>query len=120
MRRREFITTLGSAAALPLVGHAQQKMTRVGWLSPGSRTSDENFFASFRDGLRQLGWLVGQNIAIEPGGKFLYATQFIVGSRVFGYSIDHASGKLAPVGEPITLSMPYSAGVEPLGGVLPH
>ena len=73
MRRREFITTLGSAAALPLVGHAQQKMTRVGWLSPGSRTSDENFFASFRDGLRQLGWVVGQNIAIEPRwaeGKF--------------------------------------------------
>ena len=73
MRRREFITTLGSAAALPLVGHAQQKMPRVGWLSPGSRTSDENFFASFRDGLRQLGWVVGQNIAIEPRwaeGKF--------------------------------------------------
>ena len=66
MRRREFITTLGSVAALPLVGHAQQKIPRVGWLSPGSSTSDENFFASFRDGLRQLGWVVGQNIAIEP------------------------------------------------------
>ena len=66
MRRREFITTLGSVAALPLVGHAQQKIPRVGWLSPGSSTSDENFFASFRDGLRQLGWVVGQNIDIEP------------------------------------------------------
>jgi putative ABC transport system substrate-binding protein len=66
VRRREFITTLGSVAALPLVGHAQQKIPRVGWLSPGSSTSDENFFASFRDGLRQLGWVVGQNIAIEP------------------------------------------------------
>ena len=68
MRRREFIIILGSAAALPLAAHAQQaaKTSRVGWLSPGSAASDENFLASFRDGLRQLGWVVGQNIAIEP------------------------------------------------------
>ena len=68
MRRRKFITMLGSAAALPLATHAQQtpKMPRVGWLSPGSATTDENFLASFRDGLRELGWVAGQNIATEP------------------------------------------------------
>ena len=68
MRRREFITMLGTAAALPLAVHAQQtaRVRRVGWLSPGSGTSDENFLASFRDGLRELGWVVGQNIVIEP------------------------------------------------------
>ena len=68
MRRREFITMLGTAAPLPLAVHAQQtaRVRRVGWLSPGSGTSDENFLASFRDGLRELGWVVGQNIAIEP------------------------------------------------------
>jgi len=68
VRRREFITMLGTAAALPLAVHAQQtaRVRRVGWLSPGSGTSDENFLASFRDGLRELGWVVGQNIAIEP------------------------------------------------------
>ena len=68
MRRRKFITMLGSAAALPLAAHAQQtpKVPRVGWLSPGSATSDENFLASFRDGLRELGWVAGQNIAIDP------------------------------------------------------
>src|SRR5438067_7442694 len=75
MRRREYITILGTAAALPLATHAQQtaKLPRVGWLSPGSQTSDQNFLASFRDGLRELGWVVGQNIAIEPRwaeGKF--------------------------------------------------
>ena len=75
MRRREFITILGTAAALPLAAHAQQtaKLPRVGWLSPGSQTSDQNFLASFRDGLRELGWMVGQNIAIESrwaDGKF--------------------------------------------------
>ena len=52
---------------MPLVASAQQtaKVPRVGWLSPGSGTSDENFLASFRDGLRELGWVAGQNIAIE-------------------------------------------------------
>src|SRR5438105_7291873 len=75
MRRREFITIPGTAAALPLAAHAQQtaKLPRVGWLSPGSQTSDQNFLASFRDGLRELGWMVGQNIAIESrwaDGKF--------------------------------------------------
>jgi len=68
MRRRHFIRVLGSAAALPLAARAQQtaKVPRVGWLSPGSAASDETFLASFRDGLRELGWAVGQNIAIEP------------------------------------------------------
>jgi len=59
---------------LPLVGHAQMaKVPRVGWLSPGSGASDQNFFVSFRDGLQQLGWVVGKNIVIEPRwaeGKF--------------------------------------------------
>jgi 6-phosphogluconolactonase len=60
-----------------------------------------------------------KNIAIEPRGKFLYATQFVAGSRVFGFSIDDASGKLTPVpGNALTLSAPYSVGVEPLGQFL--
>ena len=67
MRRREFVTVLGSTAALPLAAYAQQtaKVPRVGWLSPGSATSDERFLASFRAGLRELGWVLGQNIALE-------------------------------------------------------
>jgi putative tryptophan/tyrosine transport system substrate-binding protein len=75
MRRREFLTILGTVAALPLDAHAQQtaKVPRVGWLSPGSQTSDQSFVAAFRDGLRELGWMVGQNVAIESRwaeGKF--------------------------------------------------
>jgi putative ABC transport system substrate-binding protein len=67
MRRREFVTILGSVFALPIAAHAQQlvKPPRVGWLSPGSAASDETFLAAFRDGLRELGWVVGQNIVIE-------------------------------------------------------
>jgi len=75
VRRREFIAILGSAAAFPLAAGAQPAANtpRVGWLSPGSAASDESFLASFRDGLRELGWTVGHNIAIESRwaeGKF--------------------------------------------------
>src|SRR5215210_499713 len=56
---------LAGCGVLPFPTQQTAKMPRVGWLSPGSGTSDETFLASFRDGLRELGWVVGQNIAIE-------------------------------------------------------
>ena len=56
------------------------------------------------------------NIAIEPRGKYLYATNFSNPPRVFGFAIDSLSGKLTPVpGEPIKGGSPYSVGVEPAG-----
>ena len=68
MKRRKFIggVALG-VAALPLSVIAQQtpRTPRVGWLSPGSEASDASFLAAFRDGLRELGWFVGQNLAME-------------------------------------------------------
>ena len=68
MERRTFMALVsGGLLAMPLAAQAQQtgKLSRVGWLSPGSATSDETFLASFRAALRELGWVVGQNIAIE-------------------------------------------------------
>ena len=68
MDRRTFVGTLaGGLLAAPLAVGAQQtgKVSRVGWLSPGSAASDQTFLASFRDALRELGLVVGQNIVIE-------------------------------------------------------
>jgi putative ABC transport system substrate-binding protein len=68
LNRRTFIATVaGGLLAAPLAVEAQQagKVPRVGWLSPGSVTSDETFLASFGDALRELGWVVETNIAIE-------------------------------------------------------
>src|ERR1700687_1548378 len=68
MDRRSFIGTLaGGFLAAPVAVGAQQtgKVPRVGWVSPGSATSDQTFLASFRDALRELGLVVGQNIVIE-------------------------------------------------------
>jgi ABC-type uncharacterized transport system substrate-binding protein len=66
MRRRDFITLLGGAAAWPLAARAQQRqrLRRIGVLSPfqaPSRVADDVFVRALRD----LGWTEGQNVAFE-------------------------------------------------------
>jgi putative tryptophan/tyrosine transport system substrate-binding protein len=69
MRRREFVSLLGGAAAWPLAARAQQpeRMPRIGVLSnlteddPEARARD----AAFVQGLRQLDWIAGRNVQIE-------------------------------------------------------
>jgi putative ABC transport system substrate-binding protein len=66
MQRREFITLLGGAAvAWPLSARAQQavKLYRIGILSP--ELAPPGFFEAFRQGLGELGYVEGQNIAFE-------------------------------------------------------
>jgi len=70
MRRREFITLLGGAAAsvsLPFAAHAQQsrKVPRIGVLLPGTLASFSLRTKAFLEGLRDLGYLEGQTIEIE-------------------------------------------------------
>jgi putative ABC transport system substrate-binding protein len=63
MRRREFITLLGGAAAWPITARAQQKLTRIGFLRQAG--PQEKQFEAFREGLRAAGYVEGQNIVIE-------------------------------------------------------
>jgi putative ABC transport system substrate-binding protein len=69
MRRREFIAGLGGAAAAwTLPARAQQpagKVRRIGWLGSGSPSSHARFIEAFRRGLRERGWVEGQNIKIS-------------------------------------------------------
>jgi putative ABC transport system substrate-binding protein len=78
MRRREFITLLGGAAATwPLAARAQQgeQMRRIGVLIAGLTENDSEGqlrMAAFRRGLQNLGWIEERNVHIEerwPGGN---------------------------------------------------
>ncbi len=56
------------------------------------------------------------NIAIDPQGRYLYATRFLLNNHISGFAIDDASGKLEPVpGSPFTGASPYSIAVDPSG-----
>jgi putative ABC transport system substrate-binding protein len=69
MRRREFIAGLGGMAAWPLVAWAQQSggVRRVGVLmnSVATDTEFQSYVAVFVQGLRQLGWVEGQNLRVD-------------------------------------------------------
>src|SRR5262245_64505713 len=70
MKRREFITLLGGAAAWPLAARAQQggRMRRIGALMPYGGANDaqgQARNAAFLQGLVQLGWVVGRNLLID-------------------------------------------------------
>src|SRR6516164_1068454 len=67
MRRRAFITLLGGAAAWPLVARAQQtgKVSRIGFLGPSSPALERHLVDAFRQKLRELGHVEGENLVIE-------------------------------------------------------
>src|SRR5262249_24619517 len=70
MRRREFISLVGGAAAWPIAARAQQpeRMRRIGVLMSTYAEDEQEGklrFAAFIEGLRQLDWIVGRNVQID-------------------------------------------------------
>jgi putative ABC transport system substrate-binding protein len=87
MRRREFITLLGGAAAAwPLAAAAQQpaKLPTIGFLGSNTSSGQSQWTSAFVQRLRELGWIEGRTVAIEyrfAEGRFErspeFATEFI-------------------------------------------
>src|SRR5215475_5998036 len=69
MRRREFITLLGGAAAWPVAAQAQhgERVRRIGVLStlPADNPEWQARLAALLQGLQELGWTVGRNVRID-------------------------------------------------------
>jgi putative ABC transport system substrate-binding protein len=67
MRRREFVSLLGGAAAAwPLAARAQQasKLPSIGFLGVGSPSTQLSWFTAFAQRLREVGWIEGRSVAI--------------------------------------------------------
>src|SRR5215216_6203369 len=66
MRRRQFITLIGSAALWPCAGRAQQPaIPVVGFIHPASAHTLGDRLRAFRDGLKETGFVEGQNVTID-------------------------------------------------------
>src|SRR5262249_19148894 len=66
LKRREFVTLLAGAAAWPLTARAQQRpMPALGFLNGTSLQGDGRLLVAFRHGMPEVGYVEGQNVAIE-------------------------------------------------------
>jgi hypothetical protein len=73
LRRREFITLLGGAAAWPLAARGQQPvLPTIGFLSAGSPEVAAPYLSAFGQGLGQVGYFEGRTWRSTSGGKIIF------------------------------------------------
>jgi ABC-type uncharacterized transport system substrate-binding protein len=119
VRRREFITLLGSATAWPLVARAQQLvMPVIGYLhsgAPGGR-----YVEAFRQGLGEAGYVEGQNVRIEyrfAEGRFDTMRAHVldlIALRVAAIAVQTTGAALAAKSATSTIPIVFTIGSDPV------
>src|SRR3954452_14859451 len=121
MRRRDFITLLGGAAATwPIAARAQSAKQVIGMLRPGTPATSRQELAAFLKGLSDAGYVEGQNVTIEYrwGGNqndlMPVLANELVGRRVAVLVTPATPATLAARAATQTIPIVFSIGADPL------
>jgi putative ABC transport system substrate-binding protein len=121
LRRRDFISFLGGAAAWSLSAHAQQPaMPVIGFLSLGTTEADAVRINPFRQGLKETGYVEGQNVAIEyRGAQYQYdrvsaLAADLVSRQVAVIVVVSTQGALAAKAATSAIPIAFSIGADPV------
>jgi putative ABC transport system substrate-binding protein len=121
MRRREFITLLGGVATWPLTVRAQQPaMPVVGFMMAGSRAALRDEIAAFEAGLKEMGFVEGQNLALEyrfaewQFDRFPALASDLIHRQVSVIVASSPQGALAAKRATTTIPIVFSIGADPI------
>ncbi len=120
MNRRHFIGLLGSAAGWPIVARAQQAMPVVGYLGGSTPDRDEYQLRSIREGLREAGYINGQNVTFESrwaenrNGRLPALAADLVRRQVAVIALGGLPPALAAKAATTTIPIVFQLGVDPV------
>jgi len=123
IRRREFITLLGGAAAWPVGARAQQaaKLPIVGLLVAGTPSSHGQWFAALVQRLRELGWIEGRTVTIEyrwtegPDERFAEIAAEFIRLKVNAIVTNATTAALAVKQATAVIPIVFAAAADPVG-----